>query len=189
MKRVIMLSALAGALVCGNALANPATVNFTGDVQSGTCTLSADSKNATVAMPDISYAEFADNSMKKDLSVAPYVISFVNCPASVTAVHLDSSSSTGNPPGVNGCSSAFGGYCPESGTTKGMGLKVNKPGVSSSTNGDTMFPYTTVSSNDFPVQPDGSVTINSTVVAGGNVLDEHAPGWYATTFTFNFSWT
>jgi len=182
-----MLSALAGALVCGNALANPATVNFTGDVQSGTCTLSADSKNATVAMPDISYAEFADNSMKKDLSVAPYVISFVNCPASVTAVHLDSSSSTGIPESQTGCVgivSGSGSVCPEEGTATGIGISVKSP-----VNGETLFPYNSGLSNDFPVELDGSVTINSTVVVGGNLLDEQAPGWYATTFTFNFSWT
>ena len=188
MKRVIMLSALAGALVCGNALANPATVNFTGDVQSGTCTLSADSKNATVAMPDISYAGFADDPLNFNLAVAPYVISFVNCPASVTAVHLDSSSSTGTTAPSGGCV-ANHGNCPESGTARGIGVRVNKPGVPDTNYNDTMFPYSTVSSNDFPVQPDGSVTINSNVVVGGNVSDVAEPGWYATTFTFNFSWT
>ncbi|MFX2611928.1 fimbrial protein [Enterobacter mori] len=195
MKKALMLSVVAGAMMSANALANPATVNFNGAVVAPTCTLTADGLTRTVTLNDVTPTSLMATSPDRAVvgsEVEVPVINFEKCPSSITSVYLSQVDSSGTIDTV--------GYIPEGGTGKGVALGVV-------TNGGYVAPddlFNGLSQDAFAWEVDPatgtastaySVGLNtgplmlaatkaSTVTSAADII----PGAYNTTITLTFDW-
>ncbi|MFX2610793.1 fimbrial protein, partial [Enterobacter mori] len=206
MKKALMLSVVAGAMMSANALANPATVNFNGAVVAPTCTLTADSISRTVAMNDITTvsinqtppnsAQTANahaNVLPGAITPVP-AINFEKCPASVTKVYVAQFTPSGRPDNDVGYTSRT---IPESGTGKGISLGLAF--VPNAGGNDTLCGSTvsTTRCEDpatvyFPVENGSASTGNRGKVYAYNAYiipeSQTLAGSYSTTFTLAFDW-
>lgn len=183
MKKILMLSAVMGALVSASALANPANVTFNGNVTSTSCTVVAGSKAMELIIPDVTTKEIADGTEGYSLNAeSPESdIEIVSCPPSVTSVNISSFSTTGIP-GNN-----FLRTIPESGTGKGVEIVFSYKNPDND-NWANLGPGE-VPSVDWVPDASGNTTITVKSASHKNSANGIVAGDYQTTYTLTFAWS
>jgi len=85
MKKTVLASLFAAAMIPAFASAADLTINFTGTVTDQTCTISnATGGTLSVAMPSVSASQF--KAVGDVAGTTPFNVTLTNCPASVTKV-------------------------------------------------------------------------------------------------------
>jgi len=176
-----LLLTMVCAVVMGPAFAetNPVSnLTFNGEVADTSCTLSTQSRNISVTLPDLQMKELQAAANHDYLVTSPKVnIEFINCPASVTTITMDSSSSTGSP--YNSV--------PENGTGRGIYMTMNADNSSKGLISSIKMDGTAPTNNVYDVV-NNTLTIPVYAKLFRHVVTPET-GNYSTTFTMNFSWS